>query len=219
METMYDTGKKTARDMYGASGWVAHHNTDIWGDTAPQDISGTSTYWPLGHVWLLSHVYDHYLYSGDTKFLKKFYGMMNDAAAFFEDYLVDYKGWKVTNPSVSPENSYKNGSTSGALTIGPTMDNSLLRELFANLVEATSVLGEKETSLVKAAKSLKDKLPPLRVSPSTGVLMEWIDDFVESEPGHRHMSPVYGLYPGGEITPADANIWKASAGLVDRRVS
>ncbi|KAM5349606.1 hypothetical protein ACJ41O_006111 [Fusarium nematophilum] len=219
MEVMYKTGKVTARKMYNARGWVAHHNTDIWGDSAPQDIYPQGSYWAMGHAWLLQHVYDHYLYTGDKKFLNKYYYLFNDAVQFYADFLTDYKGYKVTNPSVSPEASYKNGSVSGALTVGPTMDNSILRELFSNFAEAARVLGKGQGGLVKTAGSLKKQLPPLKTSPTTGALMEWIEDFVESDPGHRHLSPLYGLFPGSEITPDDPKIWNASAALVDRRAS
>ncbi|KAM0549531.1 hypothetical protein ACHAPJ_009347 [Fusarium lateritium] len=197
MKLMHKTGKVMAQKMYGARGWVAHHNTDIWGDAAPQDIYAQGAYWPMGHAWLLQHVFDHYLYTGDKKFLEKSYYLFEDAIKFYEDFLTDYKGWKVTNPSVSPEAAYKNGSTSGAMTISPTMDNSILRELFDNFGQISKIL----------------------VSNKTGLLMEWIEDFQEDDPGHRHLSPLYGLYPGSEITPKDEEIWKGSKGLVDRRNS
>ncbi len=219
MEKMYESGKVTAKQMYRAPGWAAHHNTDIWGDTAPQDIYSPGAYWPMGGAWLLSHVYEHYRFTEDKEFLKKYYNMLSDSALFFTEFLSDYQGWKVTNPSVSPENSYKNGSISGAMTVGSTIDNSILRELFSNLAEATEILGLPKSELISALESLKAKLPPLRVSPTTGALMEWIGDFTESEPGHRHMSPLYGLYPSNEITPENPDIWKASAALVERRVS
>lgn len=219
LETAYVSGQKTAKQMYGAGGWCLHHNTDLWGDSAPQDIYSPASYWPLGGAWLLQHVYEHYLFTGDKAFLKKYYYLLYEAAQFFHDTLDDYQGWKVTNPSVSPENSYRNGSVSGAMTIGSTIDNSILRELFTNLRDATSILNLPHTPLVAQAMDLHSKLPPLRVSPTTGALMEWIEDFVESDPGHRHMSPLYGLYPGREITPSDETIWNASRAFVDRRVS
>ncbi|KAJ3540549.1 hypothetical protein NM208_g5022 [Fusarium decemcellulare] len=219
MKLMHKTGKVMAREMYDARGWVAHHNTDIWGDAAPQDIYAQGSYWPMGHAWLLQHVFDHYSYTGDKDFLEKNYYLFNDAVQFYEDFLTDYNGWKVTNPSVSPEASYKNGSTSGAMTISPTMDNSILRELFGNFVEAARILGKSNNKLVKAAASLSKQLRPLQVSPKTGVLMEWIEDFEDGDPGHRHLSPLYGLFPGSEITPEDTKIWGASQNLVDRRSS
>ncbi|ERS98763.1 hypothetical protein HMPREF1624_05551 [Sporothrix schenckii ATCC 58251] len=218
LETAYVSGKKTAKQMYGAGGWCLHHNTDLWGDSAPQDIYSPASYWALGGAWLLQHVYEHYLFTGDKAFLKKYYYLLYEAAQFFHDTLDDYQGWKVTNPSVSPENSYRNGSVSGAMTVGSTIDNSILRELFANLRDATTILDLPHTPLVAQAMDLHAKLPPLRVSPTTSVLMEWIEDFVETDPGHRHLSPVYGLYPGREITPSDATIWNASRAFVDRRV-
>ncbi|KAF4963121.1 hypothetical protein FSARC_8834 [Fusarium sarcochroum] len=219
MKLMHKTGKAMAQKMYGARGWVAHHNTDIWGDAAPQDIYAQGSYWPMGHAWLLQHVFDHYLYTGDKKFLEKVYYLFEDAVKFYEDFLTDYKGWKVTNPSVSPEASYKNGSTSGAMTISPTMDNSILRELFDNFAQIAKILGKSQDRLVTTAKSLRKQLRPLEVSNKTGLLMEWVEDFQEDDPGHRHLSPLYGLYPGSEITPKDEEIWQGSKELVDRRNS
>ncbi|RSL65113.1 hypothetical protein CEP51_013031 [Fusarium floridanum] len=219
MKLMHKTGKTVARKMYNARGWVAHHNTDIWGDAAPQDIYAQGSYWPMGHAWLLQHVFDHYLYTGDEDFLKENYYLFEDAVQFYEDFLTDYKGWKVTNPSVSPEASYKNGSNSGAMTISATIDNSILRELFGNFVQAAKILGKSQEKLVKTADSLSKKLPPLQVSERMGTLMEWIEDFEEADPGHRHLSPLYGLYPGSEITPENPKIWEASRKLVERRAS
>ncbi|CAI6309790.1 unnamed protein product [Periconia digitata] len=173
---LYESGKVTAKKMYNARGWVAHHNTDIWGDTAPQDIYAASAYWPMGHVWLLQHVFEHYQYTGDKHSLKP-------------------------------------------LSIGPTMDNSLLRELFDNILKAARVLGKNDNStLLQDIQNTKERLPPLQVSPRTGSLMEWIEDYEESEPGHRHFSPLYGLFPGSEITPQDPKIWNASIALIKRRV-
>lgn len=219
METAYQSGKKTAQEMYGADGWLIHHNTDIWGDTAPQDIWAPGTYWPLGGAWLLSHVYEHYRFTGDEKFLQKYYYLFYEAAQFFDDFMTDYKGWKVTNPSTSPENSYKNGTVSGAMTIGSTMDNSLLWELFGNLLEATQILRLPRTALISKVETLRASLPPLRVSPTTGLLMEWIEDFTEVEPGHRHMSHLYGLFPGNEITTSNQSLWDAAKASLNRRVA
>ena len=178
---MSSTGTKTANQMYQASGWCAHHNTDIWGDTAPQDIYAQGAYWPMGGAWLLSHVYEHYRFTGDIQFLKKYYNIMYSAVQFYQDFLVDYNGWKVTNPSVSPENSYKNGTISGSMTIGSTIDSSILWELFGNLLEAAQILGKPvlHDQTLMAAQTLRAQLPPLRVSPTTGTLMEWIADFTE----------------------------------------
>ncbi|KAH7029828.1 alpha-L-fucosidase 2 [Microdochium trichocladiopsis] len=219
IEKIYTSGKRTATEMYSARGWLAHHNTDIWGDTAPQDIWAPGAYWPLGGVWLVSHIYEHYLYTRDAAFLEKYYYLFYEAAEFFEDFLTDYKGWKVTNPSTSPENSYKNGSITGSMTVGSTMDNTLLRELFDNLFAATAVLGKPETQLIRNVKTLRDKLPPLAVSSRTGRLMEWIEDFNETEPGHRHMSHLYGLFPGSEIKRGDKKTWDAAVAALAWRVS
>lgn len=206
--------------MYSARGWAAHHNTDIWADTAPQDIWAPGTYWPLGGVWLLSHVYEHYLYTRDAAFLEKHYYLFYDSALFFSDFLTEYNDgkWLVTSPSTSPENSYRNGSVTGAMTVGSTMDNSLLRELFDNLLAATAVLGKPEDELIQNVKVMREKVPPFQVSSRTGRLMEWIEDFNETEPGHRHMSHLYGLFPGSEIRREDEKVWDAAVKALDWRV-
>lgn len=218
VDTIYETGKKTAKNMYRARGWCAHHNTDLWGDTAPQDVYAAGAYWPMAGAWMLQHVYEHYLFTGDKSFLEKHYEKLNDAALFLEDFLSDYNGWKTTNPSVSPENSYKNGTVGGALTIGSTIDNSIAWEVFTNLIEVSKVLGKTNDAIVGRVNKLLPLLPPLRASKKTGAVMEWIEDFDETDAGHRHMSHLYGLFPGREITPDDPTIWKAAETAVKRRI-
>src|SRR5699024_1379510 len=134
IERMIEPGRRTAQTMYGCRGFVAHHNTDIWADTAPQDLVMTASVWPMGAAWLCLHLWEHYTYAGDRQFLQKAYPIMKEAALFFVDFLIeDEKGRAVTAPSVSPENKYKlpNGQ-SGALCIGPAMDSQILFALFSN---------------------------------------------------------------------------------------
>lgn len=204
--------------MYDAKGFCAHHNTDLHGDTAPQDIYPAAAYWPLAGAWLMQHVYEHYLFTGDKAFLEEHWTQFKDAALFLEDFMSDYKGWKTTNPSVSPEASYKNGTVGGAITIGATCDNSIAWEVFTNIIEVSKALDNKDKNLVERVKKLRSQLPPLQISPSTGGIQEWIEDFVEDDPGHRHMSHLYGLFPGREITPENETLWEASEVSVKRRV-
>ncbi|CAH0046697.1 unnamed protein product [Clonostachys solani] len=217
-DKIYESGKTTAEKMYGARGWCAHHNTDLWGDTAPQDVYAASAYWPLAGAWMLQHVYDHYLFTGDKEFLEKHYDQIKDAVLFFEDFLSDYKGWKTTNPSISPEATYKKDGSDYALTIGATIDNSIAWEIFTNFIEISKILGNKDEDLVKKATELRSQLPPLQVSPTTGAIMEWIEDYTESDAGHRHFSHLYGLFPGREITQSNKTLWTAAETTVKRRL-
>lgn len=202
--------------MYGARGAVAHHNTDLWGDSAPQDNYMASTYWPSGLAWMVTHLWEHYLYTGDAAALRRHYDALRDAALFFLDFLTEdpATGWLVTNPSSSPENAFfVPGSATGettALAAGPTMDNSLVRHLLGVVLEAQAVLGleaegeedEEEEPLVLPAARLRatrTRLPPLRVNAAGGV-MEWLEDYKSTEPGHRHWSHLWGLFPGAEVT-------------------
>lgn len=204
-------GRKTAREMYDCRGFVAHHNTDIHGDSAPQDIWYPGTYWTMGAAWLCTHLWTHYQYTQDKAFLKEAFPMMAESALFFVDFLIERNGFLVTSPSVSPENTYRlpNGQT-GSCCEGPTMDNQILRHLFGACLSAWKILGEelKEceipgvsdmAELMKQIETCMGRLHPTKISDS-GRIMEWPEDFEEVEPGHRHISHLYGLYPAGEIT-------------------
>lgn len=212
LEKMRENGRRTAGEMYGCRGFVAHHNTDIHGDTAPQDIWYPGSYWTLGAAWLCTHLWTHYLYTGDKAFLEKEFPVMAEAALFFVDFLTEKDGYLVTNPSVSPENSYRlpNGEV-GACCIGATMDNQILRELFTDCLEAWKALGEKapENCKIEGVESIaglmeqiaecESRLMPTRIS-EKGTIMEWMEEYEEVDPGHRHISHLYGLYPGEQIT-------------------
>jgi alpha-L-fucosidase 2 len=200
IERMRERGQRTASVMYGCRGFVAHHNTDIWADTAPQDIYLPATYWPMGSAWLCLHLWEHYLFTGDQEFLAKAYGTMKEAALFYLDYLTELPdGRLVTNPSVSPENTYilPNGE-SGTLCVGPAMDSQILHALFTGCIEASAVLGTDETfrGQVSTARS---RLPEPKIG-RHGQIQEWLEDYEEAEPGHRHISHLFALYPGNQIT-------------------
>ena len=211
LERMKGHGMETARKMYGCKGWVAHHNTDIWGDTAPQDRWMPATIWPMGGAWLCLHIWEHYLYTSDLTFLKNKYHLMKSAGDFFKDYLMeDEKGYLVTGPSTSPENTYILPSgESGTVCIGPTMDNEILFELFTAIIEGGKLTGE-SVHEIETFKKLRSKLTPLQIG-RHGQIMEWREDYEEKEPGHRHISQLFGLYPGHQITVSDTPELAAAA--------
>ena len=211
LEKMRIHGRKVAREMYGCRGFVAHHNTDIYADCAPQDNCMSSTFWVMGAAWLCTHLWTHYAYTKDQDFLLKAYPIMAEAALFFLDYMEEKNGYLVTNPSSSPENTYimPNGE-SGCVCIGSAMDMEILRDLFTECCEAAKILKEKINTCVipsvtnvsllqgQIEEALK-KLPPIRID-STGRIMEWMEEYEEKELGHRHMSHLYALYPSDQIS-------------------
>lgn len=212
LEKVRETGRKTAREMYGCRGFVAHHNTDVHGDSAPQDVWYPGSYWTMGGAWLATHLWTHYRYTKDLAFLKRAFPILAESALFFVDFLIERDGYLVTSPSVSPENTYRlpNGQ-SGSCCIGATMDNQIMRHLFTDCLEAWEALGkrapegceipgvENVAELMEEIADCRGRLIPTRVSDS-GRILEWQEDYEEVEPGHRHVSHLYGLYPGGEIT-------------------
>ena len=211
LERMRIHGRKVAREMYGCRGFVAHHNTDIYADCAPQDNCMSSTFWVMGAAWLSTHLWTHYVYTKDQDFLLKAYPIMAEAALFFLDYMEEKNGYLVTNPSSSPENTYimPNGE-SGCVCIGSAMDMEILRDLFTECCEAAKILKEKINTCVipsvtnvsllqgQIEEALK-KIPPIRID-STGRIMEWMEEYEEKELGHRHMSHLYALYPSDQIS-------------------
>lgn len=212
LEKVQKSGRRTAREMYGCRGFVAHHNTDIHGDSTPQDIWYPGSYWTMGGAWLATHLWIHYQYTRDEAFLQKAFPVLAEASLFFTDFLIERAGYLVTSPSVSPENSYRlPGGETGACCVGATMDNQILRHLFTACLGAWEALGkavpegcripdvESIPELMEQIGICRDKLCPTKISGS-GRIMEWQQDYEEVEPGHRHISHLYGLYPGGEIT-------------------
>lgn len=197
------SGSETARVDYAAKGWVLHHNTDLWRATTPVD--GPWGIWPTGGVWLANQMWEHYSYSGDREFLRlQAYPAMKEAAEFVLSILVEgpagsaAAGLLVTIPSTSPENQYLWNGKAHSLTYAPTMDIELIRELFANCEEAATVLGTDETFREELAKAMR-RLPALKIG-KQGQLQEWIEDYPEVEPLHRHVSHLYALYPGHGIS-------------------
>lgn len=192
------TGSRTARVNYGARGWVAHHNTDLWRATAPIDGAKYGL-WPTGGAWLCKHLWDHYDYGRDRAFLADVYPVMKGAAEFFLDTLVpDASGqFLVTSPSMSPENNHQ---PDVSICAGPAMDRQILRDLFTNCLSAAQVLGV-DAEFRAACARTRAKLPPDRIG-KAGQLQEWMEDWDMQvpEPQHRHVSHLYALYPGDQIT-------------------
>ena len=213
------TGKRTAREMYGCHGFVAHHNTDLYADTAPQDQYIPASYWVMGAAWLCTHIWRHYTYTLDTQWLQRRYVQLEDCVRFFLDFLQeDEEGNLVTSPSVSPENTYvlPDGNT-GCMCIGPTMDNQILRELFTGFLQASKVLARKG-ALIEQAEDAYRRLRPTQIG-QDGRLLEWRHPYQEAEPGHRHISHLYGLYPGREITQNTPALFTAARKTLEGRLA
>jgi alpha-L-fucosidase 2 len=206
------TGARTAREMYGAGGWVAHHNTDLWRATGPIDGPQWGL-WPTGGAWLAVALWDRYEYTGDPAYLATIYPLLKGAAQFFLDTLVEEPThkWLVTSPSVSPENPHPFGTS---VVTGPTMDQQILRDLFASATRAARALGV-DRDLQARWTATRARLAPMRIG-SAGQLQEWLDDWDMQAPEmrHRHVSHLYGLFPGRDIdvrrTPALAAAVKRS---------
>lgn len=205
MDSLVEPGSKTAKIHYGAGGWVVHHLSDVWGFTTPAD--GIHGIWPVGAAWLCQHVWEHYLFSGDVEFLeKRAYPLLKGAARFILDFLVEapegtpVAGKLVTNPSHSPENSFqKPDGARSVFTYASTMDIEIVHELLTNCIECEKILS-KDSNFQSELESALENLAPLQISKKTGRLQEWVEDYDEPEPGHRHMSHMYGLHPGCQIT-------------------
>lgn len=204
-EALVKPGEHTAKVMYGARGWVVHHLTDAWGYTAPAD--GPQGIWPMGAAWLARHPWEYYCYTGDIEFLaKRGYPLMKGAALFIIDFLVEapvgtaFAGKLVTNPSYSPENSfYLPDGRRSEFTYGATMDLEIINDLLTNCIEAAKALNIDDDFRTECQKTLS-QLAPVRISQKTGRIMEWAEDYLETEPHHRHTSHLFGLYPGNQIT-------------------
>ncbi len=215
---LWESGRKTAKKMYGCRGFVAHHNTDIWADTVPQDIYLPATYWPMGGAWLSLFLWKHYTYSLDLDWLKHYFPILEDSVLFFLDFLVEDKGEYVTCPSLSPENTYimENG-IHACVCAGPAMDSEILRDLFTAYLQAEALLDGNGKWKIQVLEHLH-KLPPIKVG-KYGQIMEWREDYEEAEPGHRHISQLYALYPSGQITLEEtSDLAKAAAATLKRRM-
>lgn len=201
-------GKKTADTNYGARGWVAHHNSDLWGQTAPVGDFGDGdpvwAFWPMGGVWLTQHLWEHYAFSGDEAYLRHTaYPIMKEAALFCLDWLIeDQDGYFITSPSTSPEHKFRVGDKHRAVSAATTMDLSLIGELFDNCIKAAEWLKVDEDFAMTLAER-KQRLLPLQIG-KYGQLQEWFEDFEDEDVQHRHVSHLVGVYPGRLITERSA---------------
>ncbi len=219
LEQLQKPGRVTAREMYGTRGWTLHHLTDVFGRTAVMD--GIWGLFPMGGPWMTFPLYEHYAFTGDVSFLKESaYPIMKGSAEFILDFLIkDKEGQWVTAPSNSPENQYILPATRRKfdMTYAATIDIQIITELFNNCINAAGVLGI-DQAFSDSLKTVLNGLPPVKVSPKTGGIQEWVEDYEETEPGHRHMSHLLGLYPGTQITPATPNLFEAAKQTISRRL-
>lgn len=188
--------------MYGCNGWVAHHNTDIWRATGPVDKAFYGT-WSMGGAWLTTHLWQHYLYSGDKLFLSEAYPALKGAADFYLDYLTEHPeyGWMVTAPSMSPEHGPSGEDTKKASTIvaGCTMDNQIIFDVLSNALHASRIL-KMSASYQDSLRSMLNRLAPMQIG-KYNQLQEWLEDLDNPNDKHRHISHVYGLFPSNQISP------------------
>ena len=196
------TGSETAKVMYGSGGWVAHHNTDIWRITGPVDDINYAM-WPMGGAWLSQQLWEKYLYGGDVEYLRSVYPILKEATRFYLDFLTEepVHKWLVVSPSMSPENSpnLPDMKNSTSIAAGVTMDNQILFDLFSNTIHAAEALNT-DADLIKRIKTVRKRLPPMQIG-QYGQLQEWMQDVDNPKDQHRHVSHLFGLYPGKQISP------------------
>lgn len=219
LDSVSQSGARVARSYYRARGIVAHHNTDIWGDAGPIDGLGGGI-WAMGAAWLATHLWDHFLYSRDMRFLReRAYPRLREISLFLLDYLTPSPdGFLVTGPSCSPENAYRlPDGTKANLCMAPTMDVEITRAIFKKTTEAAQLLGV-DAPLRDQMKNAASRLPPFRIG-QYGNLQEWRQDYEEVEPGHRHISHLWALYPDDQITLRDTpELAQACRKALDRRL-
>ena len=215
VKDLSETGAKTANEMYGCRGWMAHHNTDIWRIAGPVDGAQWGMF-PNGGAWLSTHLWQHYLYTGDKAFLRQWYPVLKGAAEFYLDYMQPLPGtqWKVTVPSVSPEQGPMGKKT--AVTAGCTMDNQIAFDALNNAIHASEVLGVDEAER-RQMKTLLSQIPPMQIG-KYGQLQEWLIDADDPKNEHRHISHLYGLYPSNQISPfSHPELFHAAANTLKQR--
>ncbi len=203
INSLVPSGETTASTFYGAKGWVAHMMSNPWKFTAPGEHASwgaTNT----GGAWLCAHLWNHFLFTKDIEYLRSVYPILTGAAQFFLTSMIKdpATGWLVTAPSSSPENAFflPNNNNPVYVCMGPTMDCQIIHELFSNILSAAQILDTEDDELISQIKEAIEKLPPMQIS-NGGYLQEWIEDYKEVEPTHRHVSHLYGLYPGNQISP------------------
>jgi len=198
VKELSESGKETAKVMYGSNGWVAHHNTDVWRITGVVDFADAGQ-WPMGGAWLSQHLWEKYIYSGDLKYLETVYPVLKSACDFYKDFLIEEPThkWLVVSPSVSPENTPAGHRS--ALVAGCTIDNQLLFDLFTKTIKTAKLL-KKDAAQVADFQKILDRLPPMQIG-RLGQLQEWLEDWDSPTDKNRHVSHLYGLFPSNQITP------------------
>ncbi|MCL2572803.1 MAG: glycoside hydrolase family 95 protein [Defluviitaleaceae bacterium] len=213
-----ENGKETANQMYNAKGFVIHHNLDMWCDTAPLD-SVRSGIWPMGGAWLSYHLWEHYKYTNSLSFLDETaYPIMKEAAEFLLDYMFeDENGQLISGPSMSPENRYilPDGQV-GYICLSPAMDTQIVQGLFARVLEAAKILGL-DDDFTAQVKSAIPKLPPMKIGKNGG-LQEWLHDHEDGEPGHRHISHLFAVYPDNQINESTPELYRAARHTLEERI-
>ncbi|MDR2936205.1 MAG: glycoside hydrolase family 95 protein [Rikenellaceae bacterium] len=215
------TGAEAAKNMYGVRGWVAHHNSDIWRFSGAIDRGFYGT-WPMGGAWLSTHLWQHYLYTGDLNFLRQHYPVLKGLSEFYLDFLVKdpEHGWLVVAPSISPENTLKGfGDENSSVTAGTTMDNQIVTDVFDMTTKAAEALGltSSEKEFLKQIAATRAKLPPMQVG-RYGQLQEWMWDIDDPNDKHRHVSHLYGMFPSAQISPyRNPELFSAAAKTLEQR--
>ncbi len=202
IDRMVPNGEKTAKTVYGCEGFVSHHTTNLWGDTSIEGHSFPSSVWPMGGAWLSLHLWEHYAFTQDREFLeKRAFPVLKKAARFFSQYLCENEeGYLMTGPSLSPENMYRTADGYvGRHCMAPEMDNQILRALFCRVLRAYEILGTHDGE-EEIFKAVFKKIRPIRIN-RHGAILEWDKDYEEVDKGHRHLSPLFGLYPDDQIKP------------------
>lgn len=222
MKMLSRFGEQTAREEFGARGWCINHTTDVFGRTGVHD-SVDCGFFPMAGPWMCLNLWEHYEFTGDTGYLKEIYPVLTGSCRFLLDYLCEApKGYLTTSPSNSPENSFfytepDGERRSSMLTQGATIDFEIIYALFTRTAHACGLVGD--TDFADELKAALKRLPPLRVSEKYGILCEWIQDYDECEPGHRHVSPLFGLHPADQINENDPVIYEAARNTLKRRLT
>ncbi|RFU81375.1 glycoside hydrolase family 95 [Trichoderma arundinaceum] len=220
-------GQEMAQKLYGCGGTVFHHNLDVWGDPAPTDNFTSSTMWPMGATWLVQHMLEQYRFNGDLNFLRNTaYPYLLDISKFLQCYTFTWQGNRVTGPSLSPENTYfvpSGANVAGQqqpMDMAPEMDNQLMRDVMSGIIEAAAALGiSSSDSNVQAASKFLPQIRTPRIG-SFGQILEWRSEYPETDQGHRHLSPLYGLHPSNQFSPlVNSTLSAAAKALLDHRVA